>query len=251
MPCRSCGREGYSDICSECMFREQNQQCWRCRMYIPNAEMQQWRGQWICPNCRMDLEREEGGPGREKKKKEEEGGQADMYEKPGRCDQCGRETIILYRFNHRNLCWYCLEKEDTYAGAGGTGGAIPVQLSRQVRKKKGVLGRIKEYFFGKGAEEEAEVEISVARVIPIRRKGREGEVVPVKKGENAEIVPRKSEQAKEEHKEGHQEKKEEKKEEKRERGPLVEKEKGEPPKEEKKDGKEGKKKPEWGTWKKD
>ena len=247
MPCRSCGREGYSDICSECMFKEQNQQCWRCRMYIPKAEMQQWRGQWICPNCRMDAEREDERAGGEKKKKEEEGGQADMYEKPGRCDRCGRDTIILYRFNGRNLCWYCLEREDTYAGAGGVGGAIPIQLSRQVRKKKGILGRIREYFFGKGAEEEAEIEISVARVIPIRKKGKEGDVVPVKKGANAEIVPRKSEQAKEEHKEGHHEKKEEK----RERGPIVEKDKGEPPKEEKKAEKEDKKRPAWETWKKD
>jgi hypothetical protein len=233
------------------MFREQNQQCWRCRMYIPKAEMQQWRGQWICPNCRMDLEREEEGPGGEKKK-EKEGGRADMYEKQGKCDRCGRETIILYRFNGRNLCWYCLEKEDTYAGAGGAGGAIRVQLSRQVRKNKGILGRIREYFFGKGAEEEPEIEISVARVVPIRKKGKESDVVPVKKGENAEIVPKKSEgQPKEGRGEGHHEKKEEMKEERREKGPLLEKEKGEPPREEKKDGKEGKKKPEWGSWKKD
>jgi len=249
MPCRSCGREGYSDICSECMFREQNQQCWRCRMYIPNAEMQQWRGQWICPNCRMDLEREEGGPEGEKKKRED-GGQADMYEKPGKCDRCGRDTIILYRFNHRNLCWYCLEKEDTYAGAGGAGGAIPIQLSRKARKKKGILGRIRDYLFGKGAEED-EVEISVAHVVPIRKKGGEGGAVPVKKGENAGMVPKKSEQADAENKEGHHEKKEEKREGKREKGPLLEKEKGEPPREDKKDGKEVRKKPEWGAWKKD
>jgi hypothetical protein len=234
------------------MFKEQNQQCWRCRMYIPKAEMQQWRGQWICPNCRMDAEREDERAGGEKKKKEEEGGQADMYERPGRCDQCSRETIILYRFNGRNLCWYCLEKEDTYAGAGGAGSAIPIQLSRQVRKKKGILGRIKEYLFGKGAEEEAEIEISVARVVPIRKKGGEGEIVPVRKGENAGIVPKKSgEQPKEGHTEGHHEKKDEKKEEKREKGPLMEKEKGEPPKEEKKAGTEEKKKPAWETWKKD
>lgn len=244
MPCRVCGREGYADICSECMFKEQNQQCWRCRMYIPKVEMQQWRGQWICPNCRMDLERKEEGAGKEKKGKAEEEAAAELYEKKGKCDRCGRDTIILYRFNGRNLCWYCLEKEDTYAGAGGAGGAIPIQLTRQVSKKKGILKRIKEYFFGKGAEEEAEVEVSVARIVPIRKKGRESEVVPVRKGKETEIVPRKSEPEKKE-----EEKKEHKKEEKKERGPIVEKEKGEPPEEKKEEKKE--KKPEWGNWKKD
>ena len=221
-------------------------------MYIPKAEMQQWRGQWICPNCRMNLEREEEGAGTEKKRKEEEGSQADMYEKPGRCDRCGRETIILYRFNGRNLCWYCLEKEDTYAGAGGAGGAIPIQLTRRVKKRKGILRTIREYFFGKGAEEEAEVEISVARIIPIRKRGREGEIVPVRKAENAEIVPKKSEEPEAEgHGKGHHEKKEEKKEEKREKGPVIEKGKGEPPKDEGGERKDEKKKHDWGTWKKD
>jgi len=236
MPCRVCGREGYADICSECMFREQNQQCWRCRIYIPMAEMQQWRGQWICPNCRMDLERDEEETRKEKKGiKVEEEAAAELYEKKGKCDRCGRDTIILYRFNGRNLCWYCLEKEDTYAGAGGAGGAIPIQLVRGKKKRKGILKRIKEYFFGKGAEEEAEIEISVARVVPIRKKGKESDIVPVKKGKEAEIVPKKSEEPK--------------KEEKREKGPLVEKEKGEPPEEKKDEKKE--KKPEWGNWKKD
>jgi len=215
MRCRICGREGF-DICPECQFKEQNQQCWRCRMYIPKAEMQQWRGQWICPNCRMDLEREESETGAERKR-EEDAAQAETREKKGRCDRCGRETLILYRFNNRNLCWYCLEKEDTYGGAGGTGGAIPIQLTRERKGGKGLLKMIKEFLFGKGPGGEGEPEIAVARAIPIRKIGGEGEIAPVKK-EGAET-----------------------REEKRE----------EPEKEEKKTGKEEKKKPEWGQWKED
>ena len=238
MPCRVCGREGYADICSECMFRELNQQCWRCRMYIPKAEMQQWRGQWICPNCRMDLEREEEEVSKEKKG--EEGAQPEAYEKKGQCDRCGRETIILYRFNGRNLCWYCLEKEDTYGGAGGMGGAIPLQLTRESKKRKGLLKRIKEFLLGKEPEEEAEVEIVVAKVIPVRKKGKGDEIVPVKKTDKAEIVPKKEPERGEE------------KHEKKDKGPVIEKAKGEPPKEEKKKPeKDEKKKHEWGEWKRD
>ncbi len=239
MPCRVCGREGYADICSECMFREQNQQCWRCRIYIPMAEMQQWRGQWICPNCRMDLEREEGGAPGGRGKPEEEAA-AELHEKKGRCDRCGRETIILYKFNGRNLCWYCLEKEDTYAGAGGAGGAIPLRLMRERKKKKGLLRRIREFFFGRGPEDEGAVEITSAKVVPIRKRGREGEIVPVKRAGEPEIVPKKGEEPE---KRGE---KERGKEERRGKGPLVEKERGEPPTE----GKE-KKKPEWGGYKRD
>lgn len=215
MRCRVCGREGF-DICPECQFREQNQQCWRCRMYIPKAEMQQWRGQWICPNCRMDLEREEGEAAGGRKGKEDEGGAAELHEKKGKCDRCGRETLILYKFNGKNLCWYCLEKEDTYSGAGGTGGAIPIQLMREKGKKKGILERIKEYFFGK--EPEA-VEITSAKVVPVRKREKEGEAVPAKREEGAGTAP------------GAEERKG--------MGPAMEKE-----------GKE-KKKPEWGEWKKD
>ncbi|MEW5996069.1 MAG: hypothetical protein AB1657_00540 [Candidatus Micrarchaeota archaeon] len=231
MLCRVCGREGF-DICPECQFREQNMQCWRCRMYIPKAEMQQWRGQWICPNCRMETEHEEAEVG-EKKKREEEGAEAETHEKKGRCDRCGRETLILYKFNNRNLCWYCLEKEEDYTGAGPSGGAIPVQVTRERKKRKGWLRRIREFFLGKAAGEEAGEEVSVVRIITIKKKGG---IAPAK-GKEAGAAPAGKEE-KDEKKAG------------REAAPVVRKEKGGPQEEEKQEKGE-KKKPEWGQWKAD
>ncbi len=235
MRCRICGREGF-DICPECQFKEQNIQCWRCRMYIPYAEMQQWRGQWICPNCRMDLEREEAEMEAARGKKREEGGTGESYEKIGKCDRCGRETMILYKFNNRNLCWYCLEEESgtDYSGAGGAGGVIQVRVASRRKRKKGLLERIKELIFGKKAkaEEEEETVISTADVIPIKKK------------EGGEVVPKKTEGA------TAPEKKEEKRPEKKERTPVVHKK---PPEEEKEEaeGEKKKKKPDWGQWKED
>lgn len=231
MRCRVCGREGF-DICPECQFREQNLQCWRCRIYIPRAEMQQWRGQWICPNCRMDLEQEEATavPKEGRKGPEEEVVSGESYEKKGRCDRCGRETLILYRFNNRNLCWYCLEKEEDYTGAGPAGGAIPIQVIREKKSRKGWFRRIKEFFLGKEGRE-AEKEVSAAKIVPVKRGGREGEAAPAKKEERVEKAGERPE--------------------KRDSGPVIRKEKGEPSEEGKKAGKEEKKKPGWEQWKKD
>ncbi|MDD2655713.1 MAG: hypothetical protein PHQ80_03535 [Candidatus ainarchaeum sp.] len=238
MHCRVCGREGY-DICPECSFREQNQQCWRCRMYIPKSEMQQWRGQWICPNCRMDAEREEEHTA--EKKKEEEGAGPGMYEKPGRCERCGRETKILYRFNNRNLCWYCLDDENTtdYSGAGPSGGAIRVQLRAERSKRRGIVHRLMRVLTGGKEEEEKETVVSTAEVVPIKKRGREG--VPAKTA-----VPSKVPEKKAEHvparKEGRGEK---------ENAPVIRKEAPEKEGKGKKEKEQEEKKPDWSQWKRD
>jgi hypothetical protein len=207
-------------------------------MYIPKNEMQQWRGQWICPNCRMDAEREEERA--PERKKEEEGAEAEMYEKPGRCERCGRETKILYRFNNRNLCWYCLEEEDTtdYSGAGPAGGAIRVQLRGERSRRRGIIHKLIRMLTGE-KEEEKETVISTAEVVPIKKKGKEG--VPAKTAVPSKVP---------EKKEGHALPiKQEKKEQKKENAPVVRKEA--PEKKEKEKKGEEEKRPDWSQWKRD
>jgi hypothetical protein len=190
----------------------------------------------------MDAEREDERP--QEKKKEDEGAEADMYEKPGRCERCGRGTKILYRFNNRNLCWYCLEEEDTtdYSGAGPSGGAIRVQLRAERGRRRGLVHRLIGMLTGK-KDEDKETVISTANVVPIRKKGKEGaaKVVPEK-------VPVPSKTGKEEHAAP---RKEEKKEKKRENAPVISKEA--PEKEEKgeEDKEKEKKRPDWSLWKRD
>jgi hypothetical protein len=59
MGCARCGRECTGMYCDSCKFYEMNDQCWRCRMYLPKVELQQWRGQIYCPYCIQDLRSEE------------------------------------------------------------------------------------------------------------------------------------------------------------------------------------------------
>ena len=240
MRCRVCGREGF-DICPECSFKKQNTQCWRCRMYIPTSEMQQWKGQWICPNCRMDTEREDELKF-EGKKRKDEGAGAETYEKPGRCQRCSRETKILYQFNGRKLCWYCLEDENStdYSGAGPSGGAIRVQVRQEKSRRKGLINRLIRMVAGGGEEEEKVTVISNAKLIPIKKGERDAEgetapegAVPAKAPEKKPVLPA----------------------EKRPRpdsGPVVGKEGPEENKgKDGEGGKDEKKKTDWSLWKKD
>ena len=155
--CRVCGRSGF-DICPDCQFKEMNQQCWRCRMYIPKAEMQQWKGQWICPNCMMEMrEEEERSHGREAR------------ERLGQCERCGRRTATLYRWKGRLLCQVCLDKDEHYAGKGPSAGGIRM---RPIEKKPGksLIQRLAEFIFGKKEEETEIVEAPRKKKEPQKKK---------------------------------------------------------------------------------
>ncbi len=40
-------------------FMKKYYQCWRCGMYLPREEMQQWKGMWYCPYCLAEIIEEE------------------------------------------------------------------------------------------------------------------------------------------------------------------------------------------------
>lgn len=65
MGCIKCGSEEHCEYgsdghmyCESCRFYGMNQQCWRCRIYVPFAEMQQYRGFWMCQYCLIDAREE-------------------------------------------------------------------------------------------------------------------------------------------------------------------------------------------------
>lgn len=162
--CRICGREGY-DICPECSFKELNQQCWRCRMYLPKSEMQQYNGQWICPNCRNDMreeekrhERKEGGPSGSPTGGSSKGSaEAEMGEKLGECERCGRPTDVFYIVGGKKLCKFCFGQGREYLARGPGGAAPRVQLMRKKAVKKSWLRKLIESIFGKTDEDEIEI----------------------------------------------------------------------------------------------
>lgn len=89
--------------CTSCIFYGMNKPCWKCRMYLPASELQQYRGQWTCQYCMMDL--------RDAERRAEEGGRAEQARKPERCERCGRESSMIYFVNGRRLCEICYHDE--------------------------------------------------------------------------------------------------------------------------------------------
>ncbi|MBU1681914.1 hypothetical protein KKE38_03775 [Candidatus Micrarchaeota archaeon] len=127
------GSDGLS-YCSSCVFYGLNKQCWKCGMYLPASELQQYRGQWICPICIQDL--------RAKDRKETEY----VHTKPKlqrityseTCERCGKNLDTVYIWNGRRLCKSCLGAEQETWGlvGGGPSGAAQRLPVRPLRVQK-------------------------------------------------------------------------------------------------------------------
>ena len=101
--------------CNNCAFYGLNKQCSRCRMYLPQIELQQYRGQLLCPYCVQDSRDEDT-------KKEtpivskpifgrgdKDASVAEPYITSTVCERCSRESDRLFIWNGRRLCKQCLE----------------------------------------------------------------------------------------------------------------------------------------------
>jgi hypothetical protein len=141
--CSRCGRSGEMDYgsdglmyCSSCSFYGLNKQCWKCRMYLPAAELQQYRGQWMCPYCVQDS--------RDKDRKAEEyvpkKPHLDIISYPEQCDRCGRDLEgLVYIWNGRKLCKHCVQDEQEkwgLVGGGPMSAPYRINLGPEKRRKK-------------------------------------------------------------------------------------------------------------------
>jgi len=151
--CSRCGREDHVEYgadgqpyCSSCIFYGMNKQCGKCRMYLPSAELQQYKGMWMCPYCLQDM-RDEDRKASEYHAPEYKASEYKPAKEPVKvisytetCERCGRETETLYLWNGRKLCSNCLREEQekwTLVGGGPTGAsqAVPVRPAREAKKK--------------------------------------------------------------------------------------------------------------------
>ncbi|MBI5046437.1 hypothetical protein HZC07_01770 [Candidatus Micrarchaeota archaeon] len=112
--CSRCGASGEMEYgtdglsyCSSCVFYGMNKQCFKCRMYVPGTELQQYKGQWLCPSCNQDMRSSD----RKLESREEKKDSVELLSYSETCDRCGKVADRLYRWNGRNLCKSCLTDE--------------------------------------------------------------------------------------------------------------------------------------------
>ncbi len=146
--CSRCGRVSELDYgpdglgyCSSCSFYGMNRQCWRCRMYLPASELQQYKGQFTCPYCIQDLrdaDRRAAESPREKPVIE-------VYHIPEQCERCGRDFEgRVYIWNGKRLCKKCREdeQESKWGLVGGGPMHAPMRVSlkpEEERKNRSVI----------------------------------------------------------------------------------------------------------------
>jgi hypothetical protein len=120
-------------------------------MYLPMAELQNYRGQLTCQYCIMDLrdaerkhEERKSQPLPESGKKiggrsEEE--HLSYLSDDERCDRCKRKMGIVYIFNNRKLCEICVHVEKEEWEEKGSG-AMPMVLKFRIKGNEGLLSKI-------------------------------------------------------------------------------------------------------------
>lgn len=118
-------------------------------MYLPTSELQQYRGQWTCPYCIMDMRDEDrrmNEPKTQQYKKADHPLSVGSYEE--RCERCGKEMTTVYMLNGKRLCINCVHNEqDKWETVGGEKpSATPLKISVE-RRKKSLLGRMFERLF--------------------------------------------------------------------------------------------------------
>jgi hypothetical protein len=173
--CSRCGATGEmmygSDglpYCSSCAFYGMNKQCYRCRMYLPASELQQYRGMLVCPYCIQDMRSEDR---RAEASHEKPPVQELSY--PERCERCGRDLQgRVYIWNGKKLCKSCLEAEqETWGIVGGGpshGGArVSVMPVRRAKQKSLLEAIISDFLALFGLRKKEPEIIAVAPKMPI------------------------------------------------------------------------------------
>ena len=109
-------------------------------MYLPASELQQYKGQWTCPNCLMDARTEENRSKYEYKPKKPV---VQLEAHPERCERCGRDVDIIYIWNGKRLCRSCVEDgQKQWATVGGGPSGAPQRISvvpLKAAKKKSLI----------------------------------------------------------------------------------------------------------------
>ncbi|MCI0504291.1 hypothetical protein L0Y65_06310 [Candidatus Micrarchaeota archaeon] len=170
--CSRCGTSGIMEYgsdgmtyCSSCAFYGMNKQCYRCRMYLPAGELQQYRGQWMCPYCVQDMR--DADRKAEEPRMEEKRPHLDIISYPEQCERCGRDLEgRVYILNDKKLCKNCVEDEkDKWGTVGGGPMAAPYRITLGPEKRRKKMSLIESAISGllhiTGIRKKKEIEIVV------------------------------------------------------------------------------------------
>lgn len=144
--CSRCGRVDHIEYgsdglayCSSCIFYGLNKQCWKCRMYLPASELQQYRGQWTCPICIQDMRYQDQRASEYRHDKDP----LRVLSYVEQCERCGRNLETVYVWNGRKLCKRCMEEEQEswgLVGGGPSGSSQKVSMQAlKISKQKSLL----------------------------------------------------------------------------------------------------------------
>lgn len=136
--CSRCGQVGHIEYgsdglayCSSCIFYGLNKQCWKCRMYVPASELQQYRGQWACPICIQDMRYHDRKETEYKPTKDP----LRILSYSEQCERCGRDLDTVYIWNGRKLCKPCMEEgQQSWGIVGGGPSGASQKVSMQALK---------------------------------------------------------------------------------------------------------------------
>jgi hypothetical protein len=117
-------------------------------MYLPASELQQYKGQWVCPICIQDMRdadrrASEYRPGNEPMR---------ILSYSEQCERCGRDLETVYIWNGRRLCKPCMGEEQEkwgLVGGGPSGASQKVSLQPlRIAKKRSLLQHLIDEFLG-------------------------------------------------------------------------------------------------------
>ncbi len=145
MRCVRCGVEAHEygtdglSYCRNCLFYGMNQQCWKCRMYLPTTELQLFKGQWTCQYCILDLrdadrrisERERLS---DEKRRKDDDNILEKVRQQERCERCGRDLITVFWLNGKKLCGTCFDASRDELG--GVGPERPPMMPYKIKEKE-------------------------------------------------------------------------------------------------------------------
>ena len=140
-------------------------------MYVPASELQQYKGQWMCPYCLQDSRDEDQ---KVMKNSDHIYSAITLQEK---CERCGRTLSVVYYYSGRRLCETCFEEAKNQWG--DVGGERPPMSMLRVSSGQGQRSAMMGFFHALFSE--ILIRIGLKQREKEKEKQLHGEIVAIRK----------------------------------------------------------------------